>query len=82
MGHLAKRKNFTRVVLPRWGLRGKQKMDILQVFQSLTFTKIKSKNLRVREARSRYIRVSFDRDDEADDKTLDVAQALLRLYTR
>lgn len=46
------------------------------------FYQDKAKNLRVREARPRYLRISFERDDANDDKTLDVAHALMRFYAR
>lgn len=64
------------------GFKGETEDGHFASIPKLNFYQDKVKNLRVREARSRYIRVSFNRDDEADDKTLDVAQALLRFYTR
>lgn len=44
------------------------------------FSQDKQKNLNVRENRPRYLRISFEREAAEDDKTLDVATALMRFY--
>lgn len=46
------------------------------------FYQEKKKNLRVREVRPQYLRISFEREDADDDVTLDVARSLVRFYRR
>ena len=46
------------------------------------FSQDRSRNLKVRESSPRYLRVAFERDTAEDDKSLEIAAALMRFYAR
>ena len=64
------------------GFRGQTEDGHAANLPKQAFYQDKAKNLKVRESRPRFLRISFEREDANDDKTLDVAQALMRFYSR
>jgi hypothetical protein len=64
------------------GVKGRTEDGNKASIPKLAFSQDKNKNLRWRDTKPRFLRVSFEREAIEDDKTLDVAHALMRFYAR
>ena len=64
------------------GLKGKTEDGNSASIPKLSFSQDKNENLRWRESKPRFLRVSFERESIEDDKTLEVASSLVRFYRR